>query len=211
MSVGVINNYYKPEYRCRVCQIVTVLEKLGRKCELYDHKQVNELIERIEEERVEAVVFSGSSAHLGNSKHLSMYKEEIEFAQWAKIPLLGICFGHQLIGKAFGSEIGTQSFLKGFKSVEILEPNDLFSSWKKGDRILLCQSHRDFIQKPPENFTVLARSEHCEIEAMKHNQRPIYSVQAHIERFSDEYREGLKIFKNFVKNVVDTRQESKLD
>ncbi len=207
MSVIVINNYYKPEYRCRVCQIVTILEKLGRKCELFDYEQVDVLGEKIKKEMVDAVVLSGSSAHLGRSKHLSRYKEEIEFIQHAEIPLLGICFGHQLIGKAFGSEIGTQSFLKGFKAVEILEPNDLFSSWKEGEKILLRQSHQDFIQKNPKNFTVLATSEYCEIEAMKHNQRPIYGAQAHIERFSNKHEDGLQIFKNFFENVVVGRKK----
>lgn len=206
MSVIVINNYYKPEYRCRACQIVTALEKLGRKCELFDYTKIDDVIKRVEKRRIEGVLLSGSSAHLRNSENLSKYNAEIEFIQRASVPLLGICFGHQLIGKAFGSEIGRfPSFLEGFKGVEILEPNDLFSSWKKGERILLCESHQDFIKNLPKNFTCLARSKDCKIEAMKHNSLPIYGVQAHMERFLDECRDGLQIFKNFLKNVVDRR------
>ncbi len=208
MSIIVINNYFKPKYRCRACQIVATFEDLDRECELFYYTEINEVTTRVKKGKAEAVVLSGSSAHVEKATNLSKYKLEIDFIKWMKsktnVPLLGICFGHQLIGKAFGSKIGELTKpRKGFKAVRILEPNDLFSSWRRGEKILLCKSHSDFVENLPVEFTLLARSEDFKIEAMKHNYRPIYGVQAHIERNSEECKDGLIILKNFVKNVVD--------
>lgn len=204
MPVIVINNYFKPEYRCRACQIVGILEKLRRKCELYYFTEINKVTRKIKSKIIEAVVLSGSSAHLEDPANLLRYGAEIDFIREVNIPLLGICFGHQLIGTAFGSEIDSlPHYLQAFKAVKILEPNDLFSSWKRRQRILLCKSHKDFVKKLPSNFLCLANSKDCEIEAMKHNSLPIYGVQAHIERTLNGCKDGLLVLENFLKNVVD--------
>lgn len=107
-----------------------------------------------------------------------------------------------MIGKAFGSEIRSlPKFVKGFKKVEIIEPDEIFSSWRNKTKIAVCQSHRDYVANLPQNFICLARSELCEIEAMKHNSKPLYGVQAHIERTTIEHRHGLQILKNFLGSV----------
>ena len=206
MTTLIINNYYKPKNRNKVRQIIEALRECGeRDCELKDYRNIPK--QEIKG-KYDAVILSGSSAHLGDPEHLSWYEEEIKLIQRINVPLLGICFGHQLIGKAFGSEIESlPESIKGFGEVEILEPDEIFSSWKRGEKITVCQSHQDYVASLPSDFICLAKSESCEIEAMKHNYKLIYGVQAHIERVSEErvweeYYDGWQILKNFFKNVV---------
>lgn len=191
----VVDNYYKSENEGKADQIVEALKKCGRsqiKVVKYDS---------IDEETIssaEALILSGSAAHPWKKEHMAMYKNEISIVQNCEIPILGICFGHQLIGKAFDAEARKlPSTIKGFEKVEILQPDDIFSSWENGSILQLCQSHKDQISLPP-NFLHLARSNSCENEAMKHPNRSIYSTQAHLERATEEHSAGFQVLHNFL-------------
>jgi len=205
MPILVVNNYHKPEYRERAFKIAAAMKELGRRCEIFSYSAIDEVMERIQRGGIEAVVLSGSSAHINDPGDFVLYKEEIQCIPQMSVPLLGICFGHQLIAKAFGSEIGKlDKYAKGFKTVEVLESNDLFSTWRKAEKIVLCKSHRDFVMKIPNGFTLLAQSEDCEIEAFKNSAHCIFRVQAHVERYSDKYPDGLSVLGNFIRSVIDT-------
>ena len=80
--------------------------------------------------------------------------------------------------------------------------DEIFSSWETGTEIIVCQSHRDCLANVPDGFVWLAESESCKIEAMKHESKPIYGVQAHIERASDQNPDGWQILRNFISNVI---------
>lgn len=201
MTILIINNYYKNENLSKVYQIVNALRNVGKsKHEIWSFSEINR--KRILDE-IKAIILSGSTAHLQDSSHLSMYKSEIRLLRRVKVPILGICFGHQLIGKAFGSQIhALPRFIHGFKSVKILEPNEIFSSWRKETEIILSQSHQDCITNLPDDFILLAQSESCKIEAITHEKKSIYGVQAHIERASHEKPDGWQILKNFISNAI---------
>ena len=87
--------------------------------------------------------------------------------------------------------------------MKILQSNDIFSSWKDGDIVTLSQYHKDNLSDLPKDFECLAESQSCKIEAMKHLNRPIYGVQAHIERATNKNSDGLKVCKNFIESVVE--------
>ncbi len=201
MKIIVINNYYKPEMKPRVNHITHALRNLDKtKLEIWSFLEICR--KKIQDD-MKAIVLSGSTAHLQNPSHLAMYSAEIKFVRQVEIPVLGICFGHQLIGKAFDSQIhALPQFIKGFKKVKVLESNEIFSSWKKGTSLNLSQSHRDCLTSLPHDFVSLAESESCKIEAMKHKKKAIYGIQAHIERSSNENPDGQQIFKNFFSNVI---------
>lgn len=201
MAILIINNYYKERNLSKVNQVSQALRKLGKS--KHEIRHFSEIVKRSIEDDIEAIVLSGSAAHLQNPDQASMYSVEVEIIRKVDIPIFGICFGHQLIGNAFGSQIhALPQPIRRFISVKIIDPNEIFSSWKKGAGLTLCQSHQDCLTNIPEGFIRLAESESCKIEAMKHEKKPIYGVQAHVERATNEHPDGLQILRNFMSNVV---------
>lgn len=68
--------------------------------------------------------------------------------------------------------------------------------------------HYAEIKKLPENFDVLASSEHSKIEAIKHKQKTLYGFGFHAEKFEMPYMDGKKILENF-SNIVNDFWEKK--
>jgi GMP synthase (glutamine-hydrolysing) len=201
MTILIINNYFDRKDQWKAQAIADRLRGLGRPyCKILDYDKIPK---KAITSTLEAIILSGSPGCLSEGKDCQKFKAEIDLVPNSDIPVLGICFGHQLIGKAFGSEIKSDEWVKDFQKVEVIVKDDIFACWKSKQKISLFQNHKEYVKNIPPDFTVLAKSETCEIEAMKHNRRPIYGVQAHIERFSGEHPEGSQILKGFLHNVVD--------
>ncbi|MBP2030108.1 GMP synthase (glutamine-hydrolyzing) [Methanohalophilus levihalophilus] len=117
-----------------------------------------------------------------------------DYVKEIDLPILGICLGHQLIALTFGGETGSGEY-GGYADVdiEILEEDDILKGL--GPKITTWASHADEVTVMPEEFIHLARSEICEVEAMKHPKKPIYGVQWHPEVAHTESGEAL--FMNF--------------
>jgi GMP synthase (glutamine-hydrolysing) len=201
MVILIINNYRDEKGLQKIEEIKKALLYLGiSEVKIWSYYEVCQPLS----EDVKGIILSGSESHLNEPEAREIYSSEIEFVKKVNIPILGICFGHQLIGVAFGSNIySLPDAIKGFVSVKILQPDAIFSSWKEGDTVSLKQHHTDCLSELPKDFICLAESESCKIEAMMHKTKPIYGIQAHIERYDKEYPEGLQVLKNFVENVVE--------
>jgi len=112
-------------------------------------------------------------------------------------PILGICVGHQLMALFNRGEVGPSEVPEyGLAKVRVIEEDDLFKGIPK--EFLAWGSHNDEVKTAP-NFTIIAVSENCKIQAMKHNEKPHYGVQFHPEVNNTEH--GEEIFRNFVKTI----------
>ena len=208
MTIVLINNYFEKKYLHRVNKIADALRKSERNS--YRILHIFDLGQKGIPAETKAVILSGSSASFVHPKaNQPDYSAEIELVKKIKVPILGICFGHQLIGRAFSSRLQSlASRVSDLEKVEVVEPNEIFSSWKKGTRIILDQNHKDYLADFPHDFALLAKSKTCKIEAMKHVSKPIYGVQAHIERATKENPDGWQVLQNFISNAVDTGEAS---
>ncbi len=109
-------------------------------------------------------------------------------------PVLGICLGHQIIAYHFGGKVKTLGTAEyGNTKIFVDEEDEIFKSMDR--QFDAWASHMDEVCEIPQNFEILAHSEICKCEAMKHKIRPIYSVQFHPEVVHTE--DGHKIFENF--------------
>ena len=122
-----------------------------------------------------------------------------DYLQHFSGPILGICVGLQLMvvycgGKAGPSEVPEY----GLAKIKIIQEDDLFKGLPK--ELLVWESHNDEV-KIAKDFTVLAVSENCAVQAAKHVKRPYYGIQFHPEVNNTEH--GEEILKNFV-NVASS-------
>ena len=144
------------------------------------------------------VFLSGSEYLLSKPGTRERFKEEIELVRKAEFPILGICFGHQLIGTAFGTGmIDLGHTVRRFEPVEVLDHNPLFEGLPS--TITVAESHRQALDMVPEGFTRLAQSSTSKIEAICHRSLPIYGLQFHPERSDDIHPHGQELLRNMVK------------
>ncbi len=141
----------------------------------------------------DCIILSGGS-RFEVMENEDMFQEEMRIIRNSRKPILGICLGLQIIGRAFDENIvKLDSMIEGPQNIEILKDDVLFSGFEKGMKVF--QSH-EWGMKEAKNLIPIAKSEHC-IEAFKHPDKIIYGVQFHPEVV--EGNDGIKILENFLK------------
>lgn len=144
----------------------------------------------------DAVVLSGGHDFpvSGNEERL---QKEIDLVINSKKPLFGICFGFEVIARAFGARHEVmQNKEHGILDIQVVEPDEIFLNIPN---FKAFESHRWVIKEPVKEMLVLARSKDG-IEAFKHKTRPIYAVQFHPEMFVEKSC-GDEIFHNFLNSI----------
>lgn len=105
----------------------------------------------------------------------------LQHLSWIKTydkPLLGICFGHQIIGLLHGARVSKMREDRGFQEIELIKDDSLFE--RLPDVFEMQEDHCEHISVP-HGFDLLACSDACINEAMKHKEKPMYGVQFHPE------------------------------
>ena len=149
--------------------------------------------EEIAKENIDGLVLSGGAPRIGLESTLGNCAEYLEKTDF---PILGICAGHQFMARYFGGEV-KPSKIPEFGKIELMllkEDELLFEGVPK--RSIVWESHNDEITILPDDFELMAESESCKIQAMRHKKKPFYGLQFHPEVEHTEY--GKTIFENFV-------------
>jgi GMP synthase (glutamine-hydrolysing) len=114
------------------------------------------------------------------------------------IPVLGICYGLQLMVEMLGGRVkATNRHEYGKTQLEIKDNSDLFHGLK--GRIVTWMSHGDYAEALPDHFEVIASSENCATAAIRDESRRLYGVQFHPEVVHTE--NGTEIIRNFVSMI----------
>jgi GMP synthase (glutamine-hydrolysing) len=115
----------------------------------------------------------------------SVYGDNVPLADRAIFdiaPVLGICYGMQLIAHIEGGQvIRTDRREYGRAEMKVLEPKGLFAGFSTREPVTAWMSHGDHIEKPPKGYRVTAESNGNPISAFRHETRPIFGVQFHPE------------------------------
>ncbi|MCA9569901.1 MAG: hypothetical protein KC656_18780 [Myxococcales bacterium] len=129
---------------------------------------------------VAGVVILGSGASVNDGEPW-----QIEMNAWLRehlgsVPMLGLCYGHQLLAHLLGGEVGflfdDHEKLKGLREVPLLA-TDL---WQDQTTPMVV-SHREHVLRTPPGCVALGSTVHVPVEAFKHAELPLWGLQAHPE------------------------------
>lgn len=122
------------------------------------------------------------------------------------VPILGICYGMQLMAHHFGGTLGRGASREyGPSTISIEDPSGLFASWKQGERLAVWMSHGDHVDRLPPGFTVSASSAGAPVAAMQNRERRMSALQFHPEVVHTP--QGKTILKNFVFDVAGCKPD----
>ncbi len=148
----------------------------------------------------DGVVLSGSHDMLSEQRVRVKFAREVEAIREASTPLLGICFGLQLIGCAFGSEVVKNGpMIREYVETEVLRPDALFFGLPSIIRVF--ESHEEVVRPLPKDFDLLARSRSSPVAAFRHSRLPIRGLQFHPERNGPDAPHGNLVVANFVNGL----------
>ena len=129
------------------------------------------------------------------------------------LPILGVCYGMQLISKAFGGtvvNVSTREYGRAQLTVNPAAQTDgagLFAGFPSNTQVWM--SHGDRVENIADSFVTLAQAGSCPIAAVKHKTRPIYGLQFHPE--VTHTPEGGLLLKNFLRTVCGCAGTWKLE
>ncbi|SDX61309.1 glutamine-hydrolyzing GMP synthase [Eubacterium barkeri] len=151
-------------------------------------------IERIKEMAPKGIIFTGgpSSVHQEGAPRCN---PEI---YTLGIPVLGICYGAQLMAEQNGGKTDSAEIREyGKKALNIKKDSQLLESVRDGS--VCWMSHTNYIDQIPEGFTITATTETCPVAAMENPEAGLYAVQYHPEVEHTEC--GREVLHNFIYNI----------
>lgn len=150
-------------------------------------------------ENYKGIVISGAPI-LISQVNAEPYLEAFDFLKTVEIPVLGICFGHQILGMVYDAFPALEKEDRDWQNISFYEESPLLTSLPK--EVLMMEDHTENISIPP-GFKLLGGSDLCINEAMEHREKALYGVQFHPEVSGNL---GARIIENFV-NIC--REKSK--
>ncbi len=142
---------------------------------------------------IKGLIFSGGPSTVTSTKFQSVPKEIFN----KKIPILGICYGLQLIAKLFGGRIKPSKKRREFGRAYLFKKkNSLLIKNYLNSKKSVWMSHEDAVVKLPKKFIVIASTKDSNLTIIENAKKKIYGVQFHPEVTHTE--NGKQIFKNFL-------------
>lgn len=171
------------------------LREEGVYCEIYPYFTE---VDKIKEKNPKGIIFSGGPSSVYEKDAPRVDKKIYDLG----VPILGICYGMQLITTDFGGEVISADHHEYGKARLIFdksskEVSPLFKGTKDGQ--IVWMSHADRVEKLPLGFSKIAYTNNSSYAAIANEEKKIYALQFHPEVSHSE--EGNKILKNFAKEI----------
>ncbi|MEN1761631.1 glutamine-hydrolyzing GMP synthase [Anoxynatronum sibiricum] len=166
-----------------------------RECQVYcEVVPYHVSAEKVKEINPVGIIFSGGPA--------SVYAEGAPQCDPAifdmGIPVLGICYGGQLMARHYGGSVNRAEKREyGKVGLQFQGKSTIFEGLPEG--LISWMSHTDFIDRAPEGFSITATTPDCPVAAMEDPQRKAYALQFHPE--VEHTQQGIDIIRNFLYKV----------
>jgi GMP synthase (glutamine-hydrolysing) len=176
-------------------------------------KRFDELIGHVEQYRAmkkefpedpETVVITGSTTGVYEDEEWidALVEKTREYIE-ENVPVLGLCFGHQIIAKAMGTDVvQMDDYEIGYREIQFHESR-IFDGLEAAEHPF--STHQDRIVEVPEGFRKIAETEAC-VQAIEHRERPVFGVQFHPELTPDVARKAIR-----TKDIEEKRKDRLLE
>ena len=163
------------------------LRELNVYCEIHPYNKIPEITSDIK-----GVILSGSPHSVRQENPLNPNLAHIK----GKLPLLGICYGAQLLAHFYGGEVGKSNSREyGRANLSFVEDNNpLFKGISNESQVWM--SHADTILKVPESYNIIASTHDVKVAGFAINNEQTWGIQFHPEVYHST--EGAQLLKNFV-------------
>ena len=176
-----------------------------RECNVYCEVHPYQIpIQKIREMNPKGIIFTGgpNSVYLEESPVCS--KEIFKLG----IPVLGICYGAQVMAYLLGGSVKTAPTSEYGKTEVTVDTDKALFSGVASDTVC-WMSHTDYIEKAPDGFQITGHTPVCPVAAMECPQRGLYATQFHPEVLHTA--EGQKMLSNFVYKICGCKGDWKMD
>ena len=174
------------------------VRELGVFSEIITPKDLNKLKKF---HNIKGIILSGGPSSVTTTKFPKISKEIFK----KKIPVLGICYGLQLIAKLFGGKIRPSKKRREFGRATLFKKqNSLLIKKYLNKKQTVWMSHEDVVVKLPKNFKVVASTESSKLTIIENSKSKIYGVQFHPEVTHTD--NGKEIFKNFLFSICKIKK-----
>ena len=151
-------------------------------------------LEDIKAKNPKGIIFTGGPNSVYKEDSPSYDKSIFEIG----VPILGICYGSQLMAYKLGGEVATAPVSEyGKTDVEVDTSSLLFEGVSATTTTWM--SHTDYISELPAGFRATAHTQHCPVAAMENKEQKLYAVQFHPEVNHTQF--GVRMIDNFLKKV----------
>ncbi len=176
-----------------------------RECNVYCEVHPYSLsLEKIKEMNPKGIIFTGGPNSVYAEDSPTCSSEIFELG----IPILGICYGSQLMAHLLGGKVATAP-VSEYGKTEVIVHNSSKLFENVSERTICWMSHTDYIEKAPAGFEITAHTPVCPVAAMEMPEKKLYAVQFHPEVVHTQ--EGTKMLSNFVYNVCGCKGDWKMD
>ena len=170
------------------------IRELGVYSEIISHKKINL---KLDKSKIRGIILSGGPLNVYQSKKVKFRRELFKL----NIPILGICFGHQVISKELGGKVKKAKHREfGLAKLSRIKNSRLTQNFfNKSGSNNVWMSHADEVIKLAKGFKVVAKTETSKFSVIENSTRKFYGIQFHPEVTHTE--KGKIILKNFVFSI----------
>ena len=178
------------------------IRELGVYSEIITPEELNKIKNH---QNVKGIILSGGPSTVTKKKFQSIPKKIFD----ENIPILGICYGLQLIAKIFGGKIKPSKKRREFGRAYILQKrSSLLTKKFIKSKTSVWMSHEDAVVKLPRKFKIIASTKNSNLTIIENSESKIYGVQFHPEVTHTD--NGLQIFKNFLFLICKIKKKWKI-
>ena len=170
-------------------------------CEVHPHTMT---LEQIKALTPKGIIFTGGPNSVYGEDSPTYQKEIFELG----VPILGICYGSQLMAHILGGKVETAPVSEyGKTEVDVNTSSVIFEG--VSEKTICWMSHTDYIAEAPAGFKVVASTPVCPVAAMECPEKKFYATQFHPEVMHTQ--EGMTMLSNFVYKVCGCSGDWKMD